>query len=324
MAVNAAMATNVAASQFVGLQYQRNFQLIVSNSTTGLDLSQLHCKFSIKRSSNQTPNTADIKVYNLDESTAQIIQKQFTSVVIQGGYNSNYGVVFKGTIKQVLIGHDNQTDSYIEIVAGDGDLSYNYAVVNANVKAGATQMDILKQVAAPMATLGTTQATNQPSFTTPVLPRGKTMWGSSKRHLRNISDQNGLNWSIQNEQIVFVPQQGYTPGTAIVLTCKTGVIGWPQQTDYGVNVTCLMNPNISPGRAIKIDNASVQGLKLDPGNPNDPVNLAPPLTWDGIYFVLVVETTGDNRGTDWYSKLICATINPASNPINSVPVSYGP
>lgn len=310
------------------LQYRRHFSLVVfgTNLTgpNGLDLSALRCKFSVKRSSNMTPNCADIIVYNLDANTALQIKKQYTQVIIQGGYDSNYGVIFKGNIKQVIIGRESATDTFIELNCGDGDLAYNYAVVNTTIKSGSSMEDQLKQISAPMADLGSALGNTQPGFQPTILPRGKTLWGNSRDYLRDLASQNGLTWSIQNEQIQFVHQQGYAPGEAIVLTSKTGMIGTPQQTNIGVNVVCLMNPLILPGRRIKIDNASVAQLKIDLGNPKDPVNLAPPLTADGVYYALVIEATGDNRGLDWYSKLICCTVNPSTNPINSVAVSYGP
>lgn len=307
------------------LQYRRHFSLIVFGSNlNGLDLSALHCKFSVKRSSNMTPNCADIRVYNLDQNTALTIKKQYTQVIIQGGYDSNYGVIFKGNIKQVIIGRESQTDTFVDLNCGDGDLAYNYAVVNTTIAAGSSMADQLKQIAAPMADLQTSLGGNQPSFQPTILPRGKTLWGSSKDYLRDFAQQNGLTWSIQNQQVQFIRQQGYAPGEAVIITSKTGMVGTPQQTNIGVNVVCLLNPLIKPGCRIKIDNASVAQLKIDLGNPKDPVNLAPPLTADGVYFPLVIEVTGDNRGLDWYSKLICCTVNPSSNPINSVPVSYGP
>ena len=46
-------------------QYMRKFQLLVTDlQGNALDLFALHCKFSVKRSNNQTPNSADIRVYN--------------------------------------------------------------------------------------------------------------------------------------------------------------------------------------------------------------------------------------------------------------------
>ncbi len=303
------------AERSANLQYRRHFSLIVfGTNLQGIDLSPLHCKFSIKRSSNMTPNCADIRVYNLDLNTALQIKKQYTRVIVQGGYDSNFGVIFEGNIKQVILGRESATDTFVDLNCGDGDLAYNFAIVNTTIAAGSSMADQLKQIAAPMETLQTALGTDQPPYLPTILPRGKTLWGNSKDYMRNFAQQNGLTWSIQNQKVQFIRQQGYAPGEAVVLTSKTGMIGTPQQT----------NPLIGPGRRIKIDNASVAQLKIDLGNPKDPVNLAPPLTADGVYYPLVIEQQGDNRGIDWYSKLICCTINPSSNPINSVPVSYGP
>lgn len=319
------VATGAQASPNNNQQYRRHFSLIVfGTNLQGLDLSPLHCTFSVKRSSNMTPNCADIRVYNLDANTALQIKKQYTQVILQGGYDSNYGVIFRGNIKQVIIGRESATDTFIDLNCGDGDLAYNYAVVNTSIAAGSSMPDQLKQITAPMATLQTTLGPNQPDFQPTILPRGKTLWGNSKDYLRTFAQQNNTTWSIQHQQVQFIHQQGYAPGESVVLTSKTGMIGTPQQTNIGINVVCLMNPLINPGRRIKVDNASVLALKIDLGNPNDPVNLAPPLNADGVYYALVIEQQGDNRGVNWYSKVICCTVNPSSNPINSVPVSYGP
>lgn len=335
-AVEAAFqATEAKANQ----QYIRYFQLLVADAAgNSLDLSQLHCKFSVKRSSNQTPNCADIRVYNLKAETAAFIHDNLApqisgggflltkggQVIIQGGYDSNYGVIFKGNIKQAIIGRESATDTFIDLNCGDGDLAYNYAVVNTTLAAGSSMLDQLKQISAPMGNLGTALDNSQPAFKPFLLPRGKTLWGGSKDYLRTFAAQNDTTWSIQNNQIQFIPQRGYAKGTTVTLTSKTGMIGTPQQTNYGVNVVCLINPLINPGQTIKINNASVARLKIDFGNPKDPVNLAPPLRDDGVYYVLVVEQTGDNRGVDWYSKLICITTSASAPYLNSVSGSYGP
>jgi hypothetical protein len=339
MASAVTASTGAASQPQNALQYKRHFQLIVADQNgNGLDLSQLHCKFSVKRSSNQTPNCADIRVYNLKAETASAIQQALApalnkngillhsggQVIIQGGYDSNYGVVFKGNIKQIILGRESATDTFMDLNCGDGDLAYNYAVVNSSVAAGSSMAQQFNQIAAPMTNLGVGQLQNQPSFQPTVLPRGKTLWGNSKDYLRTFAQQNGLTWSIQDKKIKFIPQKGYAKGASVILTSKTGMIGTPEQTNIGVNAVCLMNPLINPGRTIKIDNASVAKLKIDLGNPNDPVNLAPPLTADGVYYVLVIEQTGDNRGIDWYSKLVCCTTSATAPYLNSVNVSYGP
>ena len=56
-------------------QYLRRCKLIVSTAGgSGLDLSGLHIKFAVKKADAQTPNTAEIRVYNVAETTVARIR----------------------------------------------------------------------------------------------------------------------------------------------------------------------------------------------------------------------------------------------------------
>jgi hypothetical protein len=69
-------------------------------------LSALRVVFHVRRGDLQTPNSAAIRVYNVSETTKQRIEKEFTRVVLQGGYQGNFGIIFDGTIKQVRRGQE--------------------------------------------------------------------------------------------------------------------------------------------------------------------------------------------------------------------------
>ncbi len=306
-----------------GQQYGRTVKLVVFQNDLGLDLSQLRIKFNVKRSNSMTPNMADIRVYNLEEKTAIRIREEFKKVVFQAGYTGNVGVIFKGNLKQVIIGRESATDTFVDLVCGDGDLAYNFAVVSTTLAAGATQDEQINAVAGAMAQKGVTKG-HLGDLPTEQLPRGKVMFGTGRDYLRTISQTAGQTWSIQDEKLTFVPNRGYLPGERVILTSKTGMIGTPQQTNEGVNVKCLLNPLIQVGGRIQIDNASIERYKINLAVPNSPANIPAPLTADGVYFVLVVEHSGDTRGVDWYSNLICLNIDVTSNPINSVQINYGP
>lgn len=306
-------------------QYLRAISLLVSDDNlNGLDLSKMRIKFSVKRTDNMTPNTADIYIYNLEEQTALRIKAEFKKVLLQAGYQSNYGVIFQGNIKQVIIGRESGTDTFVNIQAGDGDLSYNFAVVNATVAAGATQGD---QVAAAIQSMnaGGVTAGHLGEFPTVQLPRGKVMFGEAKNYLRQVANNTEKNWSIQDEKVTFVPKKSYLPGQVVVLTSKTGMIGTPQQTNTGLNVKCLLNPNILVGGRIKIDNKSVELFKISLSNAqqNAAANVGAPLTADGTYYVMAHEYEGDTRGGPWYSNLICVAMDITTNPLNSVQTNYG-
>jgi hypothetical protein len=304
-------------------QYLRTCKLIVFGSDLdGLDLSELRIKFSVKRSDTMTPNVADIRVYNLEEETAKRIRKEFTKVILQAGYEGNFGVIFQGNIKQVILGRESATDTFIDIVAGDGDRAYNFAIVNTTIAAGGDQLDQVNAAIGAMAPKGVTAGTIG-EMPPEKLPRGKVMYGNARNYLRDVAQSSDKSWSIQDEKVTFIDKKAYLPNERVVLTSKTGMIGTPQQTNEGVNVKCLLNPLIRIGTKIEIDNASIARYKINLSVPNSPANIPAPLSADGVYYVLVVEHSGDTRGIDWYSTLICLNIDVTTNPINSVQVGYG-
>lgn len=304
-------------------QWLRKCTLLVSDRNgEGLDLSQLRIKFLVKRSDTQTPNMAEIRVYNLEDKTAQRIQKEFSKVVLQAGYESNFGVIFQGNVKQIIRGRENGTDTFIDIIAGDGDLSYNFAVVNTTLAAGTGQADQVNAAIGAMSKTGGTTAGNIGEMPANKLPRGKVMYGMSRDYLRQTAETTNKTWSIQDGKVQFVPTSSYLPGEAVVLTSKTGMIGTPQQTNEGINLQCLLNPKLKVGGRVQLDNDTVARLKIDLSQPLSPANIPAPITEDGVYYILVIECIGDTRGTEWYSKLTCLNLDVTANPINAVQVGY--
>jgi len=320
-------------------QYLRELTLIVfGNDFNGINLSNLRIKFSVKRSDTMTPNVADIRVYNVEEKTALNIFKDFSSgvidtttgliknrgrVILQAGYPGNLGVIFQGNIKQIILGRESATDTFVDIVAGDGDRAYNFSVVNTTLAKGSRAIDQINAAATSMIPDGVTQG-HIGTMPTEQLPRGKSMWGNAKNYLRNIAQSTNKAWSIQDEKITFIPKKSFLPGEMVVLTSKTGMIGTPQQTNEGVNIKCLLNPLIKIGSRVKIDNKSIAQYKINLSVPLSPENIPAPLTADGVYYVLVAEHTGDTRGIEWYTSLICLNMDISTNPINQVQTGYGP
>ncbi len=133
-----------------------------------------------------------------------------------------------------------------------------------------------------------------------------------------------MTWSIQDGQVQMIPNTGYRPGTAIAINVNTGMIGQPIQTEGGILVRCLMNPNIKIGSLIQIDNASIQqdlfGGKLlnAPGRLEELKGFKPKLSADGFYRVYVNEIVGDTHGDPWDNEITCLAIDRSSSPDQSV------
>lgn len=305
------------------IQYIRKCTLLVAdNQGRALDLSSLRIKFSVKRANAQTPNAADIRVYNVEAQTAISLRKDFSRVILQAGYEGNFGVIFQGTIKQVIIGRESATDTFVEIIASDGDLAYNFAVVKSTIAAGASQEDQVKVCADAMAKLGVTTGGNSTINSSVKLPRGKVMFGNARDYLRDVAQSTQNSWSIQDEKLVFIPKNAYLPGQAVILNTETGMIGTPQQTLQGVNVKCLLNPNIQIGTRVQLNNDAIARLAINLAVPGTAASIPAALTTDGVYFVLVAEHIGDTRGIEWYSNLVTLFIDPTLPITKGVEVNY--
>jgi len=293
-------------------QYLRKCSLIVTNGSDGLDLSNMRVKFIVRQSNVETPNHAVIRVYNLSDETANAVQSEFQKVTLNAGYEAGaFGLIFTGTIKQVRRGRETPTDKYLDIVAADGDIPYNFSKINKSLAAGSTLSDKLQILA---------KAMNLPVGYVPDLPpgafqRGEVMYGLSRDMMRDVANQSKCSWSIQNGELVLIPDESYRPGEAVVLNSKTGMIGLPMQTFGGIEIKSLLNPKLKIGGLVQIDSSSIQRALYSgqdlwrPGRLEDQKGRLPKVTQDGFYKILVSEFEGDTRGQEWYSQLTCIAID---------------
>ena len=312
-------------------QWLRKLGLVVYSGQIGLDLSDMHVEFKTTNADQESPNTAFIRIWNLSKSTVKRIKGEFDKVTLSAGYGVNqYGVIFQGTIKRFGEGNENSMDRFLDLYAADGDIQYNYSISNATIPAGATPQEVINKVASDMGLKVNIVTNPNPTLATGgVLPRGKVLFGMSRHILRNAAGSIGSTWSIQNGVVQVLPLQGYLPNEAVVLTGKTGMIGYPQQTDQGIVVRCLLNPKILVGGRIKIDNASINKVSgqtnIVPGAANivqsvgygNPELLAITTANDGIYRVFVAEHSGNTRGNEWYTELVCLAVDQTSGLVES-------
>ena len=325
-------------------QYLRKWQLVVANSEKILDLSQFRIVFNITAEDLETPNEAFIRVYNLalprpgvTAPGASIDTSEFSSVSLQAGYEAGpFGSIFNGTIKQFRRGREEgsgNVNTYLDILAADGDAFYNSGFTNTKIPAGTPQAAI---VAAGLASASQTVPTGlakEANLTGGIepLPRGKVMVGLTREFLRHTAWSNGWSWSIQNGKVLMYPETGYVDGEAVVLSAATGMIGLPEQTDQGINIKCLLNPKIKVGTRVQINNVDIPVAALPINKGNFAVGAAEiasklriaSLSYDGFYRVLVVEYQGDTRGDPWYCTLTCLALNPSTNPLSAVPAGGG-
>lgn len=312
-------------------QYNRDCLLVVSNSTgDGIDLSELRIKFTILNMDSQSPNTASIRVYNLSEDTVKKITGkvpvEFTTVTLKAGYkNGLSGTIFNGTIKQFRKGRENNIDSFLDILAADGDDIYNFGICNTSLPADQTSIENRLKVVSNA--FGIQVKTSDPTYFGGVLPRGKVFWGMGRDIMRNIASTINSTWSINNGVIQVIGFQQYLPNKVAVLNSQSGLVGVPEQTDQGIRIKCLLNPRITIGGLVRINNADINQtiqqnqFKLPQGqqpyNQWTGIQNLADVSTDGDYRVYVCEYHGDTRGQEWYCDIIGLAIDPSSGKVEA-------
>lgn len=304
-------------------QFLRRASLLVTDGTRVLDLSSLRFTFQVRAADTESPNNAVIRVFNVSAQTRALIQGEFARVVLQAGYEENFGVIFDGTIKQIGIGRqEGSTDTYLDLKAADGDIPYTEAFVATSLPAGTTSRERAEVAVAAMQEKGVLGAQNLLPETGGILPRGKVLWGLARAQLRHETEAAGATWSIQQGYLQIIPKTGYLPSEAVVLNGQTGLIGRAEQTVDGIRAKCLINPNIKVGTLVRIDNAAInQTLQQDPNAAPVPfdqwagLQLLANINADGLYRAYVIEYDGDTRGNAWYATLTLLAINPATDEV---------
>lgn len=311
-------------------QFGRFVNLVLASGGNGLDLSKMRIRFTIGQNDADAPNTAEIRVYNLSDQTTKQAMKEFDSVVLDAGYEENHAIIFKGTIKQFRRGKESNVDSFLDILAADNDLGYNFGVINQTFAPNVTPREIIDACAKAM---GCTVDPNvdkviegvQATGGVMLNPRGKVAFGLARSYMRDIAVTFNARFSIQNGQVTLIPLTGYLPGEAVKINSLTGMIGIPEATSDGIQVRVLLNPQIKVGGSIQLNNRDITQAQINdrffPGYKSQTF-IASTVEGDGFYRVLVAEHKGDTRDTPWYTDLVCLNLDPSADP-NKAVLPYG-
>jgi hypothetical protein len=320
------------------VQYLRNVSLVIGKpSGDSIELGNLRVVFEVKRGDKQTPNSADIKVYNLSQSTANSLRAnkngvpEFTQLTLKVSYGTQaLAQIFRGSITQVRIGREDQKNSYVAFTAADGDEAINFAPTAFTLAAGSVPVSGITAILADMARFvyggPTSQSTDGQPTTQGYIPpalkndttrsvRGRVYFGNCQAELRAIAEQNDCWHSIQDGQLTFIPRTGYIPEPPVLITPATGLIGVPEQSQNGLKVRVLINPTIKIGRIIKLQSTDINQFRysLDQGSVASNLFLLQggvgKLNADGLYYAMRAEHTGDSRGTPWYTDLTCLAVD---------------
>lgn len=261
-------------------QFGRRWQLDIIGNGDAFRVEKLRVAFDIEKTINDKPNPAKFQIWNLNRNHInQLLSGAYHTVILSVGYNQ-VQTIYKGDISRVEIKRDG-LDFIIEIEGGDGRVAYTQSRVCTSLKAGVTEEQIVKHLKNSLINVkdGPTQIIDNRA-----LPRGKVLQGDSRVLLNICCKNNKADWSIQDGQFLFLPKNYVIDEPAILISQETGMISSPEQTDDGLEVTCLLNTNIKIGGLIELRSIIEH--------------------FNGQYKVVRLVHSGDGIGGDWLSKIL--------------------
>ncbi len=293
-------------------QFNRAYSLVFSTpSGEAVEITGLRVVFEITKSIVGYPNLAKIQVYNLSDDTAakiSTIQVQtgggittqvYTTVILKAGYAGNIGQVFQGDIFNALFRRDRE-HKIIEIHAKDGLRDLDEAKFSKSYASGVKIKQIVTDLAKTFrnTSVGKIDGLDDISATDKLL--GKSVVGATKGILDKITQEAGVNWSIQDGAFYTIGVDSADESvTAKVISRRTGMIGSPALTEIGADVTTQLDPDFLPNRLIKVDS---EAPEVNLGNlAFRKVNRT---LGNGIFKINKVTHRGDNRGPVWQSEIV--------------------
>ncbi|MBN6711149.1 hypothetical protein JFL47_07885 [Haemophilus haemoglobinophilus] len=260
-------------------QFGRQWQVAISNDSETLIIDSLRVAFEIDKTINDKPNPATFQIWNLNRNHInQLLSQSFKKIALSVGYQT-LRQIYVGEITKVKVKRDN-LDFILFLECSDGHQAYTQSMAQTTLKSGATDEDIIKSLQQTMPTVqaGTIDVPNKRK-----LPRGRVLNGDSREIISKIAKNNNADWSIQDGNLVFLPRDKVLGDEVVLLSQETGMINSPEQTDDGLELSCLLNPALQIGGLVEVRSI------LD--------------YFNGQYKIVKLSHQGDGLGGDWVSKL---------------------
>lgn len=256
----------------------------------------LRVSFKIEKTGDESPNSAEISVWNLAPTTRTILTAKGLPlpVVLSVGYGVTLSDIFNGDILPSGINTvRNGADWVTTLKLGDGSTAYRSDRVQLSLAKGATLKDavagiistIRTDVSAALKMVNSGQVTDRTGRLTTFF-NGFTASGKSMDELNKLLGGAGYSATIQDGKLEIVAKGGFALEQAPLLSAGSGLIGSPEPGKDGLTkIRSLLMPAIKPFRRI-----SVQTIRSS----------KPELKF---YLVSKVTHSGDTHGNDWFSDI---------------------
>jgi hypothetical protein len=241
--------------------------------------STLDLAFEVQKSIKREPNTCSLTIFNLNPDHRKQLEalslkplktangqpptpdkrKGKIRAELEVGYVGNTHLVFRGDLRRASSTYDGTTWA-TTIEGDDGGRDVLRSRVSRSFGVG-TALDVVVRAACDALGIGTGNMDEVQADLGLVFPEGTVLTGSASVELDRILHSAGLAYSIQNGVLQVVRRGKGLPAEAVKLTSDTGLILSPVTNADGMTAaTCLIQPEVYPGRAIYFDSPGTKGF----------------------------------------------------------------
>lgn len=192
----------------------------------GIVVEDLKIKFTVDKDITQETNKATVEIWNLKDDNQELCEQPDSVIIIEAGYKEDAGLkrVFAGYVIAAYTKSDG-SNTITRIEGSDGQVPIRDTILSIGYAAGVNGRQIVNDIASQMG-LGINIASDVEFFD---FASGFSYVGKGREALTKVCDASGLNWSIQNNQIQIIYNDGITGVFANVYDSDSGLLGSPER-----------------------------------------------------------------------------------------------
>ena len=254
---------------------------VVSYDQRNEDGRMIAIDFEIRHTNGKEPSQGAVSIYNLSEQSGRSISTDATGLRVFAGFDSNEKLIYEGSISTVE-DIPMWPDRVIKLSLGDGYQQYTQAVTSKTYASGTERQVILADLARDMG-LSLKQSIDAAKG---VISGDLTLDGLTKDVMEQFTQEGGDQWTITDNEVHVSRVGRAIDNDVIVLASDSGLLETPTVTEKGVNIRALLNPDVRPGKVIRLEATGITG-QVERGKD-----------YSGFYLVQSAAFIGNNYSGD--------------------------
>jgi len=223
----------------------------------GISFRDLRVAFRVEKSRQAEPDKGTISIYNLAETSIGLLNRPKAVIRLYAGYSETPPVIFEGTaIKGGVKVERNGVDKIVTVEALDGGRAWTEGRVRISQRG---------EVTFEAAFNLTLQALGLPQGVV-ILPKGLTFPSglsvdtTARDMMSRLAKMSNSDWFILHGVVNFIPRGTSTLGYIPEVSARAGnLVGSPNPTAKGVEITCLLDSSIQPASEIYLGSKYISG-----------------------------------------------------------------